>query len=510
MPSEELLLLAIDDESLPLRHSLYLHLSKPTVRAEPVLVPADKDSDAPDNLAAHFYGTVLHDEGKFRMWYYACHWQVNLDWDAHHARQTAKWHLPFFQGPLCYAESEDGLHWHKPQLGQLLFKGSSANNALALPHTLVSCATVIKDADDPDPQRRYKMAYEFFPEFSEPPLEGGRIPMPTCALATSPDGLCWEVSQIPYPAEFIEHSSFYKHDSKYIINSQQIDMQMPGEGGTPRGRQGFVHLSPDFDHWVDGAVESFCLPEPADPGARGISGKYDQVHLGVGAASFGNVCVGLYGIWHNDHFNDSFNRISCDLGLLVSNDGLRFREPVKGHVFLSKAQSSAPPVEGKNYNTNLCQANGILNVGDETRIYHGRWRNSGDKPGDIENYYAEVALATLPRDRWGALRLAPHRGDGAVWTRPLQMPQNAQLVLNAEGVAGIRVEIGDANFKLHPEFSGGHAGGATGEGGLDCAVSWGTGDLSRLAGQTVRFKINFQAGEHDSPSLFAATLKSAI
>ncbi len=73
-------LLAIDDVSLQLRKNTCLYLSKPTVRPEPVLVPSRVDSDAPDNLAANFYGTVLQDGGRFRMWYYACHRGMNPDW----------------------------------------------------------------------------------------------------------------------------------------------------------------------------------------------------------------------------------------------------------------------------------------------------------------------------------------------------------------------------------------------------------------------------------------------
>ena len=142
-------LLAIDDVSLPLRKNVCLYLSKPTVRREPVLVPSPLESNAPDNLAAHFYGTVLHDGGKFRMWYYACHRGKNPDWPPRKMQQVAKkpgWLInakegyEIVQGPLCYAESDDGIAWTKPALGQLLFKGSRANNALDLPHTIVSGA----------------------------------------------------------------------------------------------------------------------------------------------------------------------------------------------------------------------------------------------------------------------------------------------------------------------------------------------------------------------------------
>ena len=92
-----------------------------------------------------------------------------------------------------------------------------------------------------------------------------------------------------------------------------------------------ARFSHDFDHWAEGHVESFVLPEPRDPTQRGGDFEYDQVHIGVGAASYGTVCVGLYGLWHSAHRTTEFDKISCDLGLVVSNDGLHFREPVKGH-----------------------------------------------------------------------------------------------------------------------------------------------------------------------------------
>jgi len=480
---ERALLLAIDDAALPIRKNLCLYLTKPAVRPEPVLAPSLRESYAPDNCAAHFYGTVLQDEGKFRMWYYACHWGWNPDWPPRMARQLAKYSDPLVMGPLCYAESDDGLTWRKPALGQVLFKGSRENNALALPHAVVACATLVKDEEDSDPARRYKMVYEYFPEWTEPPIpEYGNTA--SVATAVSPDGLHWTVTGMPYAGEFVEQASFYRHNERFIINAQSVDMRIPGEGGTPRGRQGYARFSHDFDHWLDAHVDSFLLPEPRDPAQRGINGQYDQVHLGVGAASFGTVCVGLYGHWHNAHFDDAFGDISCDQGLVISHDGLRFWEPVKGQIFLKKEDSPATRVPGKHLNTVLCQANGILNVGDETRIYHGRWRNTGQKPEDLVDYSGEVALATLPRDRWGALGLYPGVTEGCVWTTPFTVPENASLTLNAAGAADICVEITDEHCRSIPGYTG-----ACASDGLVSPVRWDGKPLAALAGETVRLRV---------------------
>ena len=67
---QQVVLLAIDDHALPLRDNVCLYLSKPALREEPVLKPERDNRNAPDQLAAHFYGTVIKDGDKFRMWYY--------------------------------------------------------------------------------------------------------------------------------------------------------------------------------------------------------------------------------------------------------------------------------------------------------------------------------------------------------------------------------------------------------------------------------------------------------
>ncbi len=481
------ILLAIDEVSLPLKNNLCYYLSKPTVRKEAVLMPSRDNPNAPDYLAAHFYGTVLHDQGKFRMWYYPVSYG-----------ETSK---DVVQGPVCYAESEDGIRWRKPVLNQMEFKGSKKNNAIRLPESKIEGVNVLKDTSDPDPSRRYKMVYN--------PFHGGKF---TIQTATSPDGIHWTPRK-DYPKDqFLEQSSFFKHNGLYLIHGQSLEV---GEGGGARGRQGYAWVSADFNHWLQATAEAFALPEPADPSERGLLKPYDQVHLGVGGASFGNVAVGLYGLWHNfpgDQSRDvpeswfAHEKISGDLGLVVSNDGIHFREPVKGHVYLSRGDSPVTASDGTAHPTILIQSSGILNVGDETRIYHGRWRNA--MLG--KNYWGEVALATLPRDRWGALGLYPKQTEGEVWTTPITLPKTGcQIVLNAEGANAMRVEIANDRFELFPEFSGDKSGASNEQGGLDCSVTWPEGDLDSLGGKTVRLRISMKRTDKSKPRLYAVYLREA-
>jgi hypothetical protein len=62
------MLLGIDEYLLPLRDGLGTYLSTPNYRDEPVLRPRLDDLQVPDQVATHFYGAVIHREGKYQMW----------------------------------------------------------------------------------------------------------------------------------------------------------------------------------------------------------------------------------------------------------------------------------------------------------------------------------------------------------------------------------------------------------------------------------------------------------
>ena len=481
-------LLAIDDVSLPLKQNVSYYLSKPKVRKEPVLAPSRDNPQAPDHLAAHFYGSVLLDEGKFRMWYYPV--------------SFGKDYSELTQGPVCYAQSDDGIHWTKPNLGQIEFKGGKDHNGIKLPEEVIEGVHVIKDGEDPDPSRRYKMVYN--------PHNGRTF---TIQTATSPDGIHWTTPPNYPKDQFLEQAGFFKHNGMYLVHGQALEM---GEGGGPRGRQGYAWLSVDFDNWLEATVEAFALPEPAEPAERGTTRPYDQVHLGVAGTSLGNVVVGLYGLWHNfpgDRSRDvpaswfGHEKTSCDLGLVVSNDGIHFREPVKGHVYISRVDSPVTAVDGKTYPTILIQSSAAVNVGDETRIYHGRWRNAVYG----KDYWGEVALATLPRDRWGALGLYPNRSEGEVWSTTVRLPQEGcQVILNADAPRSMRVEIADERFGPLPEFSGSNSGTADDDGGLECPVKWPSGDLSSLGGKKIRLRILMERKQDSEPRLYAVYLRDCV
>jgi hypothetical protein len=327
---------------------------------------------------------------------------------------------------------------------------------------------------------------------------------PTLKTAVSPDGIHWTPLRDLPAHEFREQASFFKHDGHYIVCGHTPSTDASGNA---RGRQGFAWVSSDFDRWPVEQAESFFLPEPKpSPGYRWAQ-RFDQVHLGVGGASLGLVAVGLYGRWRERGWGEGGT--SCDLCLVVSNDGIHFREPIPGSHFIGADEISLPAVPGKQFPNLLTQGNGILNVGDETRIYFGRWRNSEwPLEGDGSNYYAEIGLATLPRDRWGALTLPPKTLAGSLWSAPIKFPKDVDgISLNAEGADGMRVEIADENFELLPQFSGGKSGVCKQPVGLRCDVRMPGGHIDELADKTVRLHI-YLAKKTTDPKLFAINIRS--
>jgi hypothetical protein len=179
---------------------------------------------------------------------------------------------------------------------------------------------------------------------------------------------------------------------------------------------------------------------------------------------------------------------------------------VKEYVFLDRHESEAaisPDIRSKEI---LIQSgNRILNVGNETWIYHGRWMNMEK----AEDAYAEIALATLPRDRWGALGLYPHASEGTVWSAPFILAKaGGKMSLNAQGVQDMRVEIADERFGLIPEYSGDNAGTIEGGDGFDCGAAWPKASLDSLVGKRIRVLIHLKRGAGSEPRLFATYVSS--
>src|SRR5262249_53261003 len=103
-------------------------------------------------------GTVFYDieEERFKMWY-------RTNYSIFERAPNGGLHIATGGAYVsCYATSKDGLRWEKPTLKLTDFRGSRENNILPPGkggRDFIRRPNLIKDTQDPDPQRRYKMAY---------------------------------------------------------------------------------------------------------------------------------------------------------------------------------------------------------------------------------------------------------------------------------------------------------------------------------------------------------------
>ena len=130
-----------------------------------------------DNL----YPNVLYDRRRrlYRCWYNP----FIVDQLASETPREKRGEVPYknmhMELGLCYAESDDGIGWTKPDLDLVDFEGSTANNIVLRG---VCGVGVYEDVYDEDPQRRFKMFYggNWIGEWK-----------PDLDVRFSPDGLHW-------------------------------------------------------------------------------------------------------------------------------------------------------------------------------------------------------------------------------------------------------------------------------------------------------------------------------
>ena len=212
-PPKEVVLFPFDDYSIPLTYGLTHGLIQGH-REGVVLRPGKSGPDA-QHIINH--GSVLRVGDEFRMWYLA-----TGDQDAEvflerppESGDPSDWERDAtFR--VCYATSKDGINWERPALGLVDYGGNKQNNLVEfdIGNVRVINLIVIEDPEDPDPARRFKMAFQTGKYQSR------------VAVAFSPDGLRWkEFSGNPVSRHMSEIHGLIKYNGVYYVN---------GHGGSPR------------------------------------------------------------------------------------------------------------------------------------------------------------------------------------------------------------------------------------------------------------------------------------
>ncbi|MEQ9406173.1 MAG: hypothetical protein RIK87_00545 [Fuerstiella sp.] len=498
--TQALTLFAFDNVSIPFTQNLKLNMQTPERHpANPVVTRGP--GGACDSWAVQFYGSVIRDaaSGKFRMWYVAVSKTERLDSSL---PRSVPWRV-------AYAESDDGIHWVKPDLGLVESGGSTSNNLVKLdPHLGVLNLKVLYDPDDSNPAHRYRMgAHVWFPK--------NERRLGTFAPYVSADGLTWkllteaqpidaelpEAATVIPPLHFEPVGGLYRWDGLFHLSGQNaITAPRPYHGRVSR-----TFVSSDFASWTQASAIQFVRSSQHKLLGPGKSRIGEQTHEGISVWNRGNVLVGISGLWHG---TPEWKDLTIDLGLVVSNDGIHFREAMHEHVFLKRGPDGAWDQGG------LLQGQGFENVGHQTFIYYGAWdpRHWEDSPPR-----GGVGIATLPRDRFACLTVdttTEGAGDyqmtqtvSSFLTTSLSLtnPAEKRLFVNVDGLsdqAALKIELLDHRLRPLPSYAGDNAA-IVRTNGFQTQVLWDGGDRLVNLPDRVRIRVTFE-GRRRSDIRFSA------
>ena len=423
-------------------------------------------------------GAVLYDEGRWKMWY-----RPSL---ATEHGSTA---------PVAYATSEDGIRWHKPDLGLVEFEGSKKNNLIVDSVTAGGWHShggkVFKDTGqtERDPKRRFKMFLTVI-----------RRAAPRCGfmVAFSADGIHWEIESEPVVVDHEKHygafnTAFYDDTlEKYVAYMQrrpQLKFLYPQYAVARR------HVarmeSDDFIHWTDSNYLAFG-PDDRDPDGADLWESSPFQYREAGYAYF-NIAL-----WF-DYYRDMIWA-----RLATSRDNLLWRWAGDRQPFIPNGQTGS--FDARIIHPVFTPA---VVKDDMIHIYYAGWGRDGVaegmdaiKPGTKSSLAAgdpgtrarNIGLAQLRLDGFVSLEAGVLPGCVTTWPlvfkgSVLELNVDARRIVRTDSIDhGVRVEVTDPLGRVIP--------GCSIE---DCdpihddsvrrRVTWhGSDDVSRIAGQPVKLR----------------------
>lgn len=395
--------------------------------ANPVLWPREPW----EGKVAIVYGSVLRDEGRFRMWYHG-------------------------EAGVSYAESDDGIAWTRPGLGLYPVGGQNTNIVIKrgaaegepnlLPY-FYELFGVHRDERATDPERQYVMGFlsiqrEYAGPNEDPFHKGERRGL---GVATSPDGIHWTLRENFATDAICDGGTYWMldpaHDAyvlygrtKYIPEGL---LQAWGEDEWVKksfwGRAVARVQSPDFLQWDYTAPAT--APVVMTPDAKDAPGT--EIYS-LQVFPYEGVYIGLVQVFHNQA-----DACHLDVQLAVSRDGVAFTRVGDCAPFIPVG----PVATWDRFNTSVAN-NPPVAVNDELRFYYGgrTYRHSPYAGPDKGTSGGGIGFASIQRDRFVSLK-ASFEG-GVIETVPVAMAGTAIHVNAANRFGTIEVEVLDAQTRL--------------------------------------------------------------
>ena len=405
--------------------------------------------DAPWEGNVCCYHTVLHDDVNYKMYY-----------------RGSVYKLPGWKHSelICYAESDDGIHWRKPNLGICEFDGATANNIIFLPNGK-------------------RVEHNFSPFFDRNPAcpkeekyKGlGGIGKSGLSGYVSADGIHWkQIGDKP----LITKGDF---DSQNLAFWDAAREAYVAYYRTFRNGRRCVQLStsPDFRTWSEPKWLEYDEDSPNDELYTNAIVPYDRA-LGIYVGFPKRFTAGRCSIYDKST-GGGIPGVS-DGVFMSSRDGLHFKR--WGEAFLRPGLQHERWINRNNMTAwgYVITKSGVSGCPDEISLY------------STENYYSLEAPNRLRRmtirlDGFVSVN-APY-GGGTVTTKPLTFSaaggKATRLLLNAStsGAGFVRCEIRDEKGNPYPGYSLEDSVEVYGD-EIELPMAWKSGvDVSSLTGKPV-------------------------
>lgn len=382
--------------------------------ATPVMV-----SEHPWEHRRIIYGSVLYfpAEQKFKCWYLT----ANLyDSRPGYRGYRPEHHVPIEEAAfICYAESDDGLHWVKPKLGLCEYRGSKQNNiVLTCPGSHFDGPSVVYTPDDRE--RPFKMM-SFIGRWpydeqriKEQWGEDFRFGVDVAAhyAWSSKDGLHWTPLNDGEPVLRANDRSMFWYDP-------QRKIYVGAAKGNQEGKRAQRYVwSKDFVDWRSPGDWLMTADERDHP--------LDQAEAAYGFP------YGAQWIGYCEMRRMRFNPPKINWELMTSRDGRHWSRPIR-EVFHPDG-----PEESWRHLVLKVFASPPLVRGDRLWIYYGGKTGLSDALTGSGPSQA-LCLATLRRDGFVSLHAGPEAG--RLVTRRVTL-SGRRLHLNADAAGGeIRVAL---------------------------------------------------------------------
>ena len=403
------------------------------------------------------YITVLKDGDRYRMYY----------------RGTPEARQGLDIEVTCYAESDDGIHWTKPNLGLFEVRDTKQNNVVLARHWACHNFAPMLDANPRAPaDQRYKAMGRSNNQGKT--IDGKKYGLIAFA---SPDGIHWrelkEQPVITRGAFDSQNVSFWSASEgcyvcyfRVYVNDMSTSMNMRWIGRTTS--KDFLNWSRPVNLGLDGKPPQQLYTNQFSPYVRA-----PHVYLGMptrfmeGRRALSKERIAALGT------PGQFTNDCVDVTLVSARGGNELKR-----TFLEAFIRPGPDPYNWTSRANYA-ASGIVQTGPEELSFY------------VQHHYgyptAHVRRYTLRPDGFASVN-APFAG-GEMTTKPLRFSGNRLAINFATSAAGsLRVEIQDAKGNPIPGFTLEDCPEIIGD-QIERTVSWKQGpDLSALAGKPVRLR----------------------